>query len=212
MRNPIVRLRDFVENAATWLWDAWTYALLWVVRAHANWTWIRDDKKSFPEAPSAKGVPETQARFLFEDANEASNHTDGKVGQLLTLTAGLFSFYVLFSDSSDTALERVLSLGGFFSLFAAMLLCLKVLGRPNSMKPEPGTDDGEFWDDLAYSAQYNQHQHFRRLDVYIGARRWFVLGLLAFLVLTFLGSRSGDSEPSSARGGPAATAERDCPP
>ncbi len=147
-------------------------------------------KRQYPQlkrALPAHTIAETEARFLFDLAEAASDHTDDKTKQLLTLGSSLVAVLALFGGSVH---PRILVGIVAFALLVSILMCVMALGVRRSSVPDvsdPGrTENADTWArDLLEATYENRSFHGFRVDQYRCATRYFVAALVAtgFLAL-----------------------------
>jgi len=112
------------------------------------------------------------AHFIYAQQEAASQHTDDKIKQLLTLASSFATFLVAIGPG----FTRLLLL----PLAAVVFLCIAALGvRTGSLpdlSPSESDRNGQTWTrDLIRAVQINRGSHFYRVDLYRGARRWFLI-------------------------------------
>lgn len=143
--------------------------------------------------PLAKGLPEheiaeAEARFLFQLAESASDHTDDKIKQLLTLSSSLVTVLALFGDRVQ---PRILVVIVALTLLVSVLMCVTALGVrrwavPDVFEPT-GAEDSDTWARNLLQATYtNRSFHAFRVDQYRSALRYFVAALIATGLLALL--------------------------
>lgn len=149
---------------------------------------VANRSNQLPKALPNYEVSEGEAQFLFERAEVASDHTDDKIKQLLTLSSSLIAVLALFGGNvhSPTAIVIVA-----FPLLIAVLMCVMALGVRESalpdLSPAKRGEHSEHWaSDLVIATHQNSSSHAFRVDQYRSALRYFVTALVATAILALV--------------------------
>jgi hypothetical protein len=160
-----------------------------------GWKSVRRRYKDY-DLGARREFDANQAKLFLDWANEASEHTDAKVRQLLTLSAALAPVALVLASH---AYPRVLGLLVVGMLVVVVLLCVAIIEVRVSVQPtleqvqQDGSHHKQWAWDLFSSAQANQAIHRLRVDFYSAARRYFIVSFLLTTVaaITTLSSAPG---------------------
>jgi hypothetical protein len=146
---------------------------------------IRDESYSTnsPSIPSGT-LQSQQVQFIYAQQEAASQHTDDKIKQLLTLSSSFATFLLAIGG---TGYGRLL----LFPLAAVVLLCISALAVRTGSLPELSASEGDrnsqVWArDVMRAVQVNRGSHFYRVDLYRGARRWFLVTVFMMPIILVL--------------------------
>jgi hypothetical protein len=176
----------YVESALIALLDFVSWLLLRLAAIDVSWKELRG--RTYAPDETANLVPEAdQAEFLFTLQRENSAHTDGKVGQLLTLSVALATVVVVFARDAQ---PRWLLVFLICALVISVFLCVTALEVRHETLPvleSKGRAAKRSWSrDLLLSYHANVAVHRLRVDRYRAAARYFVVALLTTPVLAAL--------------------------
>ena len=121
---------SYLEWVLRLTWDALLAGLLSIVLIRPGWQVLRRGYKDY-DTGQKRTFDVDHARLFWEMTNDASEHTDDKVRQLLTLSSALTPVAIVLAK-----LSRPQFLGWLIaaSLVAAVLLCV---GAIFDVPPEP---------------------------------------------------------------------------
>lgn len=191
-----------LEKGFVWLWDTLLFSLMLVVLVRPRWKHLRQGRRDY-DCGARRTLDPDHAQYLFDRSLADSEHTDGKVRQLLTLSSVLTPIALVLSREAQ---PRGLALTLVGALVATVLLSIANLSTRVQVFPtlEPAdqeTEEAKAWAwDVFTSTQANRALHQLRVDIYIAAYRYFVLAFILAPVLALLsiGPRGGAAAAPSA--------------
>lgn len=177
------RIADFFA----WAFDILLLPLVFFVSPDIKWSEIQNgrcDLSLFSSPPSGTLVKD-QAQFLYQQQQEAAEHTDAKVRQLLTLSSALATLAIGY-------LSTRLRLLVFPPLAASIYICVELLSVRVGAVPElsSGADNLEqSWTrDLMTATRRNSAVHTYSAKLYRAAFNWFLIALILAICGGLVGS------------------------
>jgi hypothetical protein len=163
--------------------DLVIYILANVVRLPLDLSNIRDNSLDAEYSDvAALRLYASQARFLFEQQEAASGHTDDKVKQLLILSSSLATFIAAYAPLSIAWLA-LLPLG------SSICISIRNIHVRNYAIPEISDQridaaEQQWCRDLITATEHNRASHAYRVRLYSAALRWFGFAIVSFAILS----------------------------